>query len=60
MLDVPKGILNEAMRPSRLQKHATKIYIDRKDKNLSYSQALERDIENATYIKPFCVVRQAR
>lgn len=33
---------NEAMKPSRLQEHLTKIHPDRKDRNLSYFEMLKK------------------
>lgn len=36
-----KVFSNEAMKPSRLQEHLTKLHPDKKDKNLSYFQVLE-------------------
>jgi hypothetical protein len=36
-----RGFPNEAMKPSRLEEHLTKIHPDRKNKNLSYFQMLK-------------------
>lgn len=37
-----KVFSNEAMKPSRLQEHLNKIHADKKDKDLSYFQGLEK------------------
>lgn len=37
-----KVFSNEAMKPSRLQEHLNKTHPDRKDKDLSYFQGLEK------------------
>ena len=36
-----KTFLNEAMKPSRLEEHLTKIYPNRKDKSLSYFKIIK-------------------
>lgn len=36
-----KILSNEAMKPSRLQNHLTRVHTDQKDKNLSYFQGLK-------------------
>ena len=49
-----KVLSNEAMKPSRLQEHFTKIHGDKKDKDLSYFRTLkEKCIKQPTLAKLF-------
>ena len=39
---IKKSFSNEAMKPSRLQDHLNKMHSDKKDKNVTYFQELEK------------------
>ncbi|XP_043262496.1 SCAN domain-containing protein 3-like [Colletes gigas] len=48
-----KVLSNEAMKPSRLQEHLTKIHGDKKDKDLSYFRTLKEKFMKLTLAKLF-------